>query len=116
MTDEIRQFLVDDADEGWERLVGDPDVRGVEAVRVDHMGGWQVTVAVMEFVREDPLESELRRRIAAALRSVEGVETVEEEDREVWFITGRAAGRALVQAVGEVVDDLAEQSRALGAG
>ena len=80
------------------------------------MGGWQVTVAVMEFVREDPLESELRRRIAAALRSVDGVETVDEEDREVWFITGRAAGRALVQAAGEVVDDLAEQSRVFAAG
>lgn len=46
------------------RVTGDWDVRGVEVGRIDFAGGWNVTVAVMEFVREDPLESELRRRIA----------------------------------------------------
>lgn len=74
-------------------------------------GRWQVGVYVMEFVREDPLESELRRRIAAALESVEGVETAQREDREVWFITGTPSGAALVRAVAEVVDDLADQTR-----
>ena len=75
------------------------------------MSGWQVAVAVMEFVREDPLESELRRRIPVALRSVEGVETAEEYDRELWFVTGTPSGEALVRAVAEVVDDLADQTR-----
>jgi hypothetical protein len=79
---DVRQFAVDGTDEAWERVTGEPDVRGVEAGRIDFAGGWNVTVAVMEFVREDPLESEFRRRIAAALRSVGGVETAEEMDRE----------------------------------
>lgn len=85
---DVRQVAVDGTDEAWERVTGEPDVRGVEAGRIDFAGGWNVTVAVMEFVREDPLESELRRRIAAALRSVGGVETAGEMDREVWFVTG----------------------------
>ena len=113
---EVRQVVADDADEAWERVTGEPDVRGVEAGRFDFAGGWNVTVAVMEFVREDPLEGELRRRIAAALRSVGGVETAEEMDREVWFVTGTPSGDALVRAAAEVVDDLAGQTRAYAGG
>ena len=79
---DVRQVAADGADEAWERVTGEPHVRGVEAIRIDFAGGWNVTVAVMEFVREDPLESELRRRIAAALRSAGGVETAEETGSE----------------------------------
>jgi hypothetical protein len=61
---EVRQVVADGAGEAWERVTGEPDVRGVDAARIDFAGGWNVTVAVMEFVREDPLESELRRRAA----------------------------------------------------
>ena len=113
---EVLQVAVDGTDEAWERVTGEPDVRGVEASRIDFAGGWNVTVAVMEFVREDPLESELRRRIAAALRSVGGVETAGEMDREVWFVTGTPSGDALVRAAAEVVDDLAGQTRAYAGG
>jgi hypothetical protein len=103
------------------RVTGEPDVRGVGADRIGFVlgqwhGGWNVTVAVMEFVREDPLESELRRRIAAALLSVSGVETAGEADREVWFVTGTPSGEALVRAAAEVVDDLAGQTRAYAGG
>ncbi len=110
----VRRVQYDDSDEAWERdiEVDDGEVRWVEASRIDFAGGWNVTVAVMEFVREEPLEGVLRRRIAAALRSVEGVETTGEMDREVWFVTGIPSGEALVRAVGEVLDDLAEQTRA----
>lgn len=87
-------------------------MRWVEATRIDFADGWNVTVTVMEFVREEPLEGVLRRRIAAALRSVEGVETADEMDTEVWFVTGTPSGEALVRAVAEVLDDLAEQTRA----
>jgi len=59
-----------------------------------------------------PLEGGLRRRISAALRSVEGVETADEDDRETWFVTGTPAVGALVRAVGRVVDDLVDQTRA----
>jgi hypothetical protein len=101
-----------EAGEAWERVTDDPDVRGVDAVRVDEAGGWQVGVSVMEFIRQDPLESELRQRIAAALRAVDGVTGVEEEDREAWFVTGAPAGRVLAEAAAEVVDDLAGRTRA----
>ena len=50
---EVRQVVADDADEAWERVAGEPDVRGVDASRFDFAGGWNVTVAVMEFVREE---------------------------------------------------------------
>ena len=102
----------DGPSEAWERDIeaDDGDVRYVEAGRDDHSGGWQVTVSVMEFVREEPLEGELRRRIAAALLSVGGVETADEMDREVWYVSGTPSGQALVRAVGEILDDLAEQT------
>jgi hypothetical protein len=109
--DGVRQVLVDTADEAWERVTDDWDARGVEAARFDFTGGWNVTVAVMEFVREEPLEGELRRRVATALRSVEGVESAEEMDREVWFVTGTPSGEALVRAAAEAVDGLAGQAR-----
>jgi hypothetical protein len=57
-------------------------VRFVEAIRILPAGGWNVDVAVMEFIREGRLKGELRRRIAAALRSVDGVATADEMDRE----------------------------------
>jgi hypothetical protein len=108
----VRRVQVEDADEAWERdiEVDDGEVRWVEADRGHPGGGWNVTVAVMELVREEPLEGVLRRRIAAALRSVEGVETVGEMDTEVWFVTGAPSGEALVRAVAEVLDDLAGQT------
>jgi hypothetical protein len=109
--DDVRRVPVDGADEAWERVTDDWDARGVEAGRFGFTGGWNVTVAVMEFVREEPLEGELRRRIAAALRSVEGVESAEEMDREVWFVTGTPSGEALVRAAAGVVDGLAGQAR-----
>jgi hypothetical protein len=118
---EVRRVRVDDSDEAWERdiEVDDGEARWVGATRIrarELLGGghspagWNVTVAAMEFVREEPLEGELRRRIAAALRSVEGVETAGEMDTEVWFVTGTPSGEALVRAVAEVLDDLAEQT------
>jgi hypothetical protein len=111
--DDVRQVPVDTADEAWERVTDDWDARGVEAARFDFTGGWNVTVAVMEFVREEPLERELRRRSAAALRSVDGVESAEEMDREVWFITGAPSGEALVRAVPAEPDDVRDRSRPL---
>ena len=112
MAGDVRQVHQDGADESWERVTGEPDLRGVGADRIDFAGGWNVTVAVMEFVREGPLQSELRRRIAAALLSAGGVESAGEMDTEVWFVTGTPSGEALVRAVAAVVDDLAGQARA----
>jgi hypothetical protein len=116
---DVRRVEAEDSDESWERDVDDADdgeVRFVEAIRNDPGGDWQVAVAAMEFVREGPLEGELRRRIVTALRSVEGVEAADEMDTEVWLVTGTPTGPDLVRAVAEVLDDLAGQTRAYADG
>jgi hypothetical protein len=73
--------------------------------------GWNVTVPVMEFIRKEPLSGELRPRITAALRAVVGAETADEQDTEVWWVTGTPAGPDLVRAVAEVLDDFADRTR-----
>jgi hypothetical protein len=112
VADDVRRVQVDGSDESSERVTDEPDIRGVWTERIDRAGGWNVTVAVMEFIRKDPLEGELRRRIAAALLAVDGVESADEMDTEVWFVTGVPSGEALARAAAAVVDDLADQTRA----
>ena len=48
----------------------------------------------------------------AALVSVEGVTSVAEQDREIWFVTGTPSGPALTSAAAQVVDELAGRTRA----
>jgi hypothetical protein len=109
--------------ECWERVTDDEDRRvwaqlfhflpGVyPSYRETELRGWNVTVAVMEFIRWDPLRSELRTQITAALRVVEGVETADEMDTEVWWVSGTPKGPALVQAVAAVLDDYDGRIRA----
>jgi len=114
VSDEVRQVQPDDDEiaESWLRETGERELRAVEANRIDEIGGWQVTVWVMEHVRSGPLEAELRQRIAAALQGVRGVTSVEEQDREMWFVTGAPAGKALAEAAAMVVDELAGRTRA----
>jgi hypothetical protein len=112
VSDDVRKVSFPGADEAWERLTGDPDVRGIEVARIEEIGGWQVTVGAMEFIRDDPLETEIRRRMANALRAVKGVVTADEEDREVWYVTGVASGKELTEVAAQVVDELAGEIRA----
>ena len=60
---------------------------------------WSVFVAVAEFVREEPLETELAEAVAEALGTVPGVTDVVHEDREVWVVDGTPRGSDLVAAV-----------------
>jgi hypothetical protein len=100
-----------DGEEAWERLVDDePEVRNVEAIRTENE--WQVTVWVAEFLRDEPLESELRDSMDEALAAVAGVTEALQEDREVWAVTGTPSGEALAQAAAGVVDGLAERAKA----
>ena len=114
MSDEIRRIQWQDPaiQEEWLRETDEPGIRDVNVCRVDEIGGWQVIVSVMEYVSEDPFESGLRERIAAALRDVAGVTSAGEQDRETWFVTGTPSGKALIEAVARVVDDLGERTRA----
>lgn len=114
MNDDVLQLATDEADlqEVWQRLTDDPEIRGIEVARIDHVGGWQVAVWLAEFLRDEPLESELRQGMAAALGAVPGVTGVVEEDREVWLVTGMPSGRALTEAAAGVVDGLADRARA----
>ncbi len=118
MTDDFRQLPAAELDEGceecWERLTDDPDIRGLGAAKitVGEFPYWTVWAAVAEFLRMDPLESELRQQMAAALRAVDGAEMVWEEDREVWGVTGTVSGEALVRGAAGVVDHLADRARA----
>ena len=72
---------------------------------------WQLYLEAAEFVRDDPLESELRAAVDAAARSVPGVAEVVEEDREVWLIRGGDAAEVLA-AVSRALDGLAPKLRA----
>jgi len=114
--DEIRRVEPEDGElsEEWLRETSEPDLRGINVTRwadgVDWP--WQIGVYVAEFVREEPLESELRRRLGEALRAVAGVEDVAEQDREVWIVRGEASGAALTAAAAGVVDEMADRLRA----
>jgi hypothetical protein len=96
----------------WVRETDD-DVRGVGALQREARGRWtwQVFVSVAEFLREEPLEGEMRAAVDHAIRSVAGVTEVAEEDREVWILSGEPSGEELVRSVGEAVDRLASRAR-----
>jgi hypothetical protein len=116
--DDIRRVpaseLDEDSGESWERVTDDPDICGVDAsmITVDEQPYWSVGVAVAEFLRDGPLETELWEQMTAALEAVDGVASVWEEDREVWGVTGAPSGEALVGAAAGVVDHLAARARA----
>jgi hypothetical protein len=113
MSDEIRQVPAGevDADEVWQRLTDEPDVRDIEAWTDDEVDGWVVEVNVQEFFRDDPLGRELRDRLKGAFLGVEGVSQAEEYDNESWLVSGDPSGRDLTRAAAAVVDELAERLR-----
>lgn len=79
------------------------EVRAVHVIRSDddEEWPWQIEVGAGEFVRTEPLETELIEAVDAAIRGVRGVTDVIHEDREVWMIAGRPRGRALARAVSD---------------
>lgn len=101
-----------EGEESWVRTTNEPDIRSVEVMRLEAHGGWQVGVAVMEFVREgDAPYRELVRAIEAAISGVQGVDSVEREDTEVWWVEGSFSGEQVAIAVAGVLDERADVLR-----
>jgi hypothetical protein len=109
--------LPDDEVDGlqeWVRETDDDDLRGVGALQMrpaNDRWSWQVFVAVAEFLRDEPLEGEMRLAVGHAIGSVAGVTEVAEEDREVWILSGDPSGEELVRSVGGAIDRLAARAR-----
>ncbi|HAP75724.1 MAG TPA: hypothetical protein DCR14_06540 [Acidimicrobiaceae bacterium] len=96
-------------EEEWLRLMDD-DFLDVATARFEAAPDeWLVTVATMELVSEDPLESELRAAVVNALTSVPGVAKVSESDTGVWLVVGDTSGEQLTIAAAGVVDQFADQ-------
>jgi hypothetical protein len=100
--------------EEWSRETQEPDLRGVGAARSsDEDWPWTVNVSVIEFIRVQPLESELAAAITTALADVDGVKQVHHEGRETWIISGQADGSLLAHAAAAVVDQFSVRTKAV---
>ena len=101
--------------EQWQRETDESEVRDVEAYRLPHPDYgtvWEIALAAGEFVREDPLRSELSTQLEHALRSVPGVTVVRSTGNwETWMVFGDPAGHELMVAACEVIDRLAPKIR-----
>lgn len=97
--------------EEWIRETEEEDILGIGAARTKGDWPWSVFVYAAEFIREDPLESELYQSIEKALESVPGVTDVFHEDREKWIIKGNPRGEDLVRACSLAVDKLSSAIR-----
>jgi hypothetical protein len=101
-------------EERWVRTTDEPEVLDVSAFTITEgvRAYWVVGVSTLELVRGEPLEKDLRLKIATVLHAVDGIDAVWEEDRTVWGVTGAPSGQTLVRAVAEILDVLAPSIRA----
>ena len=97
---------LDEDQSSWTSVSEEMDVYGVEVMSYTEYkpNAWQVVVSAMEFVREDPLEAEIRGALAEALRRVPGVSEVIEEDREVWVVVGPTSGQPIAQVAADLIE------------
>jgi len=86
--------------EHWEVSADDVDLFGFSALCEPAMQyPWSLCINVAEFVTREPLASEFRQGIAAAISSVAGVVAIEEAAQDVWVVGGEPDGEELVHAV-----------------
>jgi hypothetical protein len=114
MDDQVRRIQPQDPEiaEEWLRKTNEPDIRAVSAAKITTLGGWHVSAWVMQHVRSGPLAAELEQCIPNAVAAVSGVSSIDWWNPETLFVTGAPSGKALVEAAAQVVDDLADQTRA----
>ncbi len=99
--------------EEWERVTDEKDILGVGANLVAGQDWpWSVFIHVAEFIRREPLWTQLSSAITDALNGAPGVLKAVQEDREKWVVRGQVGGDVLVRAAAAVVDRLAEVTRA----
>jgi hypothetical protein len=99
--------------EEWVRVTDVGDILGVGATRSSSCEQlWQVWIAVAEFIRSEPLQSELQVAITNALNEIPGVTEATQVDREVWEVQGDVSARSLIVASAIALDSLAEALRA----
>ena len=75
-TIEIKQTppLDEEILEQWVRVTDDEEIHGVCATRSANEGWpWQVSIYVAEFIRDEPLQSELHEAVSFALSEAPGV-------------------------------------------
>ncbi len=96
----------EDGEVTWFHRTEEGDILGVSASQEIGDEYWYVFVSFAEFVREEPLESKFRKLIAKSLSEVNGVSSVEEEDREVWLVEGDPDGKELVTVCVEALKSI----------
>ncbi|MBK7977903.1 MAG: hypothetical protein IPK07_33170 [Deltaproteobacteria bacterium] len=101
---------------GRRRLTRETELLGVEAVRAkaDCAADWEVYVPVLTRLAaaDDDLAAELRASIESTLLATTGVTSAFEVDPGLFGVAGTTAdGAALIFAVGEVLDDVADRLR-----
>lgn len=101
----------EEIEQEWSREVDD-EFRSISASKW-HDGLWQVWIELANHLREEPLETEMRRGMEGALGAVAGVTNVTEGDREIWDVDGSPSPEALIEAAATVVDALAERAHEL---
>ncbi|MEM8594414.1 MAG: hypothetical protein AAGF06_06320 [Pseudomonadota bacterium] len=109
----VRQVTPEDEEisEEWEVISTNADRWGVCATRMANEDefAWNVTVSVVEFIRDEALEIQLHRAIKEAMSEVPGVKEVAEQDRGLWIIDGQPDGSLLVESVLVVLTMLESQ-------
>ncbi|MDO8361976.1 MAG: hypothetical protein Q7V88_03700 [Actinomycetota bacterium] len=90
--------------------LGDAEmVLDIGVVRWETSGSWQWTIhsSAMEFVREDPLLSRVRRAMIDRVEALLGVIEVRDQDTETWIVDGAPSGSEVLVTAAEVIDDFA---------
>jgi len=111
---EVLQLVPADSEclEEWIRVTDEKDLFGVCVTRF-RQGDWpwRVSIHAAEFIRDDPLQSQVFDAITSALNAAPGASRAVQEDREVWLVQGSLTGEVLVRSCAAVLDRLAEPMR-----
>ena len=98
-----------DSKREWVRVVTNFDQRGVSLETDSSIDYWVLWTNISEQLREDSLYEELQIGIETTLRGFNGITHFYPEDREIWRVYGDFDGPAVINAIGSVVDEIANR-------